>query len=85
MKKEVQLRFFAGLREKIGTEKTGFELENIPEPLDNLVERVATKFPEIEGELEHVSIAVNEEIVRPRQTTVSPGDEVAFLPPFGGG
>ncbi len=85
MKQEVQLRFFAGLREKIGTEKTGFKLENNPEALEKLKERVKEKFPEIGEDLEHVSIAVNQEIARPEQTTVHPGDEIAFLPPFGGG
>ncbi|MGM0380973.1 MAG: molybdopterin converting factor subunit 1 [bacterium] len=85
MDQAVQLRFFAGLREKIGTTTSELKLEKNTERLDKLVERIKNKYPEIKQEIDTTSVAVNMEIVRPEKTSVNPGDEIAFLPPFGGG
>lgn len=75
----VQVKLFAHLRERYGTDARSLEL-----PADATV---ATAWRELTGEAElpsHVLAAVNMDYAS-ADTTVSDGDEVAFFPPVTGG
>jgi molybdopterin converting factor subunit 1 len=79
----VHVRFFARLRELAGT-----ELETIEVPSDATVaavyELARRAHPALEGDRNAVRPALNQEFAD-WDTVVSPGDEVAFIPPVSGG
>ena len=75
----IKVRFFASLRESIGTG------EQIIESQDDMsaaqVWTVCTQIPELPT---NILVAINQEYVKP-DTIVKAGDEVAFFPPVTGG
>lgn len=73
----VTARYFAALRERRGTSAEAVEL---PEGC-TAAAAFALLFPGLEL---RVAYAVNQATV-PGATVLRPGDEVAFLPPLGGG
>lgn len=79
----VRVRLFAILRESVGKETV--ELE-VPEgaSCQELVSQFDLEFGPFEGLLKRSFIAVNGEY-SPPAAPVSPGDEVALLPPVSGG
>ena len=84
MTEEVTIRYFAQFQEITGRQQETFSLEG-PTELNTVLDDVVEKYPEARDNLDHSAISVNLETINPDQTTVKPGDEIALLPPFGGG
>jgi molybdopterin converting factor subunit 1 len=79
----VTIRLFARLREMAGAAEVRRKLpdgSSVRTAWDSLV----GEFPDFDDYTKAVSCAVNEEYAR-MTTTLSEGDEVAFLPPVSGG
>ena len=81
----VRVRFFASLREAVGLEQEGV---TIPEEADvpTLLRILAEKHPLLGAQLQAraIRVAVNRCYVSP-DTMLKEGDEVALVPPVGGG
>lgn len=84
MSSTVSVRYFAVFEDEVGMDHEEIDI-NEPQPLDQFLDNLIDLHPEIENPLESAAVAVNMETVKPSEATVSPGDEVALLPPFGGG
>lgn len=84
MEKEVTVHYFAQFQEITDCQEEAVSLDG-ETPLDNLLDKLIDQYPELKETLNHAAISVNLETVEPERTTVEPGDEVALLPPFGGG
>ena len=79
----VRVRFFARLRELAGTDAE--EVEVPPgSTVGEVYERLRHMHPRLEGNLDAVRPAVNQEFTD-WSTVVAPEDEVAFIPPVSGG
>jgi len=82
---QVQVRFFASLRDATGTDSLSLALAegaDLGALLAVLEQRLG---PAVEAlKAENVRVAVNQDLVSGR-TLLSDGDEVAFLPPVTGG
>jgi molybdopterin synthase sulfur carrier subunit len=74
------IKAFGMVAEKIGS--TELILENMPQDTQQLMHVLFTQFPQLEGV--KFAIAVDRKIVH-GMTTISPGQEIALLPPFSGG
>ncbi|GEM_PF-145506 len=85
MKQVVQVRYFAGLREKIGCEGEEIKIDSRQIKLKKLIEIVVARHPEAKIALQNTAVAINLEVSDPAEASVTAGDEVAFLPPVGGG
>ena len=83
MTASVRVLFFASLREDVGVADMAVTADSITELLAALRERLDPQAMQA-LEQENVRIAVNQSLVGP-ETTLQPGDEVAFLPPVTGG
>ena len=79
----VKLKFFANLREKVGTKSVEIE---IPEKMSvlELKQKLASEFPGLQPSLETVIIAVNREFAFDETILVDQA-EVALFPPVSGG
>jgi molybdopterin synthase sulfur carrier subunit len=71
-------------------EDTGGEREVIAEgdTVRDLLDDLRTRFPTLDGKLEHANVYVGGEDIRTRdgfETTVTPGDTVILLPAMAGG
>lgn len=79
----VQIRYFAALREAVGR-----ECESLQLPAGTTVEQVrsmlAERYPAVAAILPRCAAAVNRGYV-PVTAELSNGDELAFIPPLGGG
>ena len=82
----VRLLYFASLREALGVADEQLEL---PDGIDNVA--ALTRWLQTRGERwhdalanPHLLVAVNQQVV-PTDTTVNPGDEIAWFPPVTGG
>lgn len=81
----IQVRFFAGLREKLGT--SGEVLTGLPDSLtvSELRAQLLLRGDEwLALDDPSLLVAVNQELADDR-SPVTPGDEVAFFPPVTGG
>jgi molybdopterin converting factor subunit 1 len=80
---QVRLRYFAALREAAGRETETVEL---PAGADVAAARVAlqARYPALAGILPSCAVAVNRSYVA-ADTPLSEYDELAFIPPLGGG
>ncbi len=81
----IQILFFAGLREKLGT--SGEVLAGVPEPLtvsDLRAQLVARGGKWLALNDQSLLVAINQELAG-SQSAVAAGDEVAFFPPVTGG
>ena len=76
----ITLHYFAQLRERRGVDTEELELET---PV-TAAQAYATLFPPGPQGALPVGFAVNHELV-PGDTPLSDGDELAFIPPVGGG
>lgn len=74
----VRVRFFAGLRERVGASEVAVDASGEPDVGE--VWRRATNLPMDE----HVLVAINHAYAS-RDSMVAEGDEVAFFPPVTGG
>ncbi len=79
----VRLLFFARCRELAGCEELEVPLAS-PIALGELMETLRLRVPALQALPPGVAIAVNRRVAGPSRT-VTPGDEVAFLPPVAGG
>jgi len=80
---DIHVKFFAAPREALGEseiEVTVPDGTTVAEVIDRLVER----YPVLSAHTRFLSVAVNRAYVSV-QTEVHDGDEVALLPPVGGG
>jgi molybdopterin synthase catalytic subunit len=79
----VEIRFFAGHRDIVGT--TGMALTLEPgTTVGMLWERLARDYPRLQGYGRSLLYAINQEFATPT-TELHDGDEVAFIPPVSGG
>jgi molybdopterin converting factor subunit 1 len=79
----VRIRFFAAPREALGT---GEIEQEIPAgtTAGGLIDLLAKEYPALRPYVRYISVAVNRVYVE-MQTALRDGDEVACLPPVGGG
>ncbi len=79
----VTIRLFARLREICGA---GDLIRTMPPgaTVESVWRALAAEFPDLAAHTSSISCAVNAEYAR-MGTTVTEGDEVAFLPPVSGG
>jgi sulfur-carrier protein len=79
----IHIRYFAALRETVGRSQETFEL-----PAGTTVAEVRTllldRYPALTGVLERSAVAINRSYATIREV-LHEGDEVAFIPPLGGG
>ncbi len=79
----ILIRYFAALRETVGRES-----ETIPLPAGTAVEQARSllieRYPALSSILPRCAVAVNRVYVS-SGTVLSSGDELAFIPPLGGG
>ncbi len=79
----VKVRFFAALREELGSGEMAQELPQ-GSTLHDLIDMVLERHPVLDRYLPSLHFAVNRKYATGR-IELSDGDEVAFLPPVGGG
>jgi molybdopterin synthase sulfur carrier subunit len=79
----VRVRFFAAPREAVGTGEIEKEI-SAGTTVGELIERLTKEAPALRPYTRFISVAVNRAYVG-MQTELHDGDEVACLPPVGGG
>ena len=79
----VRVKFFAAPREALGTDEIALD---IPEgaTVNDLIDTLREMYPVLDSYTHFLSVAVNRAHAG-RQTELRDGDEVACLPPVGGG
>jgi molybdopterin synthase sulfur carrier subunit len=83
----IQIRYFASLRERLGTGSESIEApgkETTVAEIAAVLRRRGAPWREVLGERDTVKVAVNQEMAS-ADTAVRDGDEVAFFPPVTGG
>jgi len=80
---KIRVRFFALYREIVGLREAEIDLPTGSSALDAW-QLFASSHPQLTPNLPHTRFAVNGEYTDPN-TTLSSGDEVAFIPPVSGG
>jgi sulfur-carrier protein len=79
----VQVRFFAAPREALGVSELALDLPAGATVAD-LVARLVEQYPVLQSYVRFMNVAVNRAYTG-MQTRLRAGDEVACLPPVGGG
>jgi molybdopterin synthase catalytic subunit len=80
---KVQVRLFAALREAAGMAQ--MEMELAPQAkVQDLMDSLALHYPALRSQLDFVRAAVNRQYVS-MLAELADGDEVAVVPPVGGG
>jgi len=79
----VNVLLFASLREAIGKSSIALDLAD-DATVRALIATLGETYPALAPRLPSVKVAVNREFAEPEQE-LRDGDEVALLPPFGGG
>jgi len=77
----IELLFFAQLQEEVGSKSLAIEANGLS--ISEIMKQFLAKY-DIQPLLDEAMIAVNEEYA-PKDTIVSEGDVVAFIPPVSGG
>ncbi len=80
---KVQVRLFAALREATGAPQVALELP-AGAKVQDLMDSLAQKYPALRSQMSAVRAAVNRQYVS-LQAGLRDGDEVALVPPVGGG
>jgi molybdopterin converting factor subunit 1 len=80
---KVRVRFFARARDVAGVETAECELPP-GATIEDLRRHLAASYPRLAGLLERSALAVDDEFAA-NATPLSPGVEVALLPPVSGG
>jgi molybdopterin converting factor subunit 1 len=80
---KVQVRLFAALREATGMAQVEQEL-SAQAKVQDLLDSLVRQFPVLHSQLGFVRAAVNRQYVS-MQAELRDGDEVALVPPVGGG
>jgi molybdopterin converting factor subunit 1 len=79
----VRIKFFAAPREAVGTGEIEKELP-VGTTVEELIGMLTEEYPVLRAYTRFISVAVNRAYVG-MQTELHDGDEVACLPPVGGG
>lgn len=80
---ELAVQLFASVREAVGRERVTVRLA--PEArVRDLLDRLSRDHPEIAKHRASLAVAVNHQIAS-SDRALAPGDEVALIPPVGGG
>ena len=79
----VRIKFFAAPREAVGTGEMERELP-VGTTVEELIRMLTEEYPALRTYTRFISVAVNRAYVG-MQTELHDGDEVACLPPVGGG
>lgn len=79
----VRIRVFGVIREIVGSNEVEMNISG-PVPARDLLDLLAKEHPRILEWQPYLRVAVNHEYL-PGGATVSPGDEVALIPPVSGG
>ena len=80
---EVSVLCFAALREAVGSGSVAVRLGK-DATVEELLSRLSEDYPALAPHLPYVKVAVNRRFARMREHLRS-GDEIALLPPVGGG
>lgn len=80
---DVEVQLFASVREAIGQDRVRVSLDVGARAAD-VLEALAREYPSVGAARRSLAIAVNQEVVGPGHP-LSAGDEVALIPPVGGG
>lgn len=80
---KVKVKFFAAPREALGSDEMELELP-AGSTVDDLIDTLQERYPVLEAYTRFLSVAVNRAYVGMR-TELHDGDEIACLPPVGGG
>lgn len=80
---QVKVKFFAAPREALGTDEVALEIP-AGSTVQDLIEALRDTYPVLDRYTRFLSVAVNRAYVG-MQTELHEGDEVACLPPVGGG
>ncbi|MFQ6100158.1 MAG: molybdopterin converting factor subunit 1 [Anaerolineae bacterium] len=83
MKISVRVKFFAAPREALGTGEIEMEIP-AGTTVEELIALLTEEYPALRAYTRFISVAVNRAYVG-MQTELRDGDEVACLPPVGGG
>ncbi len=79
----VRIKFFAAPREAIGVREIEKELA-VGTTVEKLIGMLAEEYPALRAYIRSISVAVNR-VYADVQTELHDGDQVACLPPVGGG
>jgi molybdopterin converting factor subunit 1 len=79
----VRVKFFAAPREALGTDEIALDIP-AGATVNDLIDTLREMYPVLDSYTRFLSVAVNRAYVG-RQTELRDGDEVACLPPVGGG
>jgi len=79
----VRVKFFAAPREALGTEEIELEIAT-GSTVKDLIDLLKERHPVLEAYVRFINVAVNRVYVG-MQTELHDGDEIACLPPVGGG
>lgn len=80
---KIHVRFFAAPREAVNARRVEKQL-SVGATVAELIDRLVQDYPVLRTYTPYTKVAVNHVIVS-RQTELHDGDEVACLPPVGGG
>lgn len=80
---QIQVRFFATLRDRAGIEQTEITLDD-PATVNSLLDHLADAYPALKPSLSSTLVAVNQEYAFPEEP-LNEGDEIALFPPVSGG
>ncbi|MBX3467507.1 MAG: molybdopterin converting factor subunit 1 [Planctomycetes bacterium] len=80
---ELEVHLFASVREAVGRDRVRVALD-APARAADLLDGLAREHPAIAAARRSLAVAVNQAIVGPDHA-LAPGDEVALIPPVGGG
>ncbi len=80
----VNVVFFGGLKQDVGTKRRSFEFDGDSLTLRELVDTLKAQYPALAARLGTVAFAVADTLVDPDHV-LHDGDEAALLPPVSGG
>jgi molybdopterin synthase catalytic subunit len=78
-----EIRLFATLKDRAGQDRISVTVSDSASVLD-LLQTTAEAYPDLAAALPTALVAVNMAYASP-DTTLKPGDEIAFFPPVSGG